>query len=93
MGLRFAEGTRAYLRTLAPGPKKAIRHALQRIAEDPRHHELDLKQLQKVGDHRYYRARVQNHYRIIYSPAADHTYIWRIMHRSEGYDWLDRLDP
>lgn len=93
MGLRFAEGIRAYLRTLAPGPKKDIREALRLIAEDPRNPDLDVKQLQKAGDLRFYRARVRKDYRIIYSPTGEHTYVWRIMHRSEGYDWLERLDP
>ncbi len=92
MTLRFAAGTREYLRTIAPEPRRALRDTLRLIDQDPRHPELDLRMLRKEGPVRFYRARVLA-YRIIYSPRADHTYVWSIQHRSEGYGWLDRLDP
>jgi hypothetical protein len=91
--LRFAAGTRDYLSTLAPGPRKAIRQALRLIQADPRHPDLDLRLLAKQGPTRFFRARVLRHYRIVFSPTARGTFVWRIQHRSEGYDWLDHLDP
>ncbi len=92
MELRYARGTRDYLATLAPAPRKDIRAALRLMAEDPRHSRLDLKQLRKEGSHRFYRVRVRD-YRIIFTPRPGHLYIWRIQHRSEGYAWLERFDP
>ncbi|MEK6974783.1 MAG: type II toxin-antitoxin system RelE/ParE family toxin [Candidatus Thermoplasmatota archaeon] len=92
MALRFAVGTRDLLVTLAPRPRRAIRDALRLLAADPRHPKLDLKQLRKEGSVRFYRARVGD-YRIVFSPLPKHTSVWRIQHRSEGYGWLERLDP
>jgi mRNA-degrading endonuclease RelE of RelBE toxin-antitoxin system len=62
------------------------------MGEDPRHADLDLKQLRKKGVLRFYRARVGD-YRIVFSPRPTHLFVWRIQHRSEGYDWLERFDP
>lgn len=92
MQLRFAAGSREYLATVAPAPRRDLRKALRLIQEDPRHADLDLKQLRKKGATRFYRARVRD-YRIVFTPRPDHTFIWRIQHRSEGYGWLERLDP
>jgi mRNA-degrading endonuclease RelE of RelBE toxin-antitoxin system len=92
MGLRFAEDVQDFVRTLAPGPKRDIRSALRLIAEDPHHPGLDLKLLRKDGPYYFFRARVGD-YRIVFAPVGDVVYIWRIQHRKEGYDWLDRLDP
>lgn len=92
MGLRFAPEVQDFVRTLAPGPKNAIRQATEKVRKDPRHDGLDVKVLVKEGPIRFFRARV-GAYRIIYSVLSDHTYIWRIQHRSEGYAWLERLDP
>lgn len=92
MELRYGRGTKAFLRTLAPKPRQAVREALRLLGEDPRHPGLDLKQLRVESTERLYRARVGT-YRIVYSPRPDHTYVWRIQHRSEGYEWLDRFDP
>lgn len=92
MGLRFAPGVQDFVRTLAPEPKKRIRDALLALREDPRAPGLDVKVLRKEGPHRYFRVRVGD-YRIVYSPRGDHTYIWRVLHRSEGYAWFERLDP
>jgi mRNA-degrading endonuclease RelE of RelBE toxin-antitoxin system len=92
MDLRFAAGSRDYLRTLAPGPRQAIRQALRLLQEDPRNPRLAAKQLRLEARERLFRVRVGD-YRIIYSPRPGTTYIWRIQHRSEGYEWLDRFDP
>lgn len=92
MGLRLAPEAADFVRTLAPGPKQRIREALDAVAMDPRAPGLDVKVLRKDGPQHFFRVRV-GHYRIVYSPRGAHTYVWRITHRSEGYDWLDRLDP
>jgi mRNA-degrading endonuclease RelE of RelBE toxin-antitoxin system len=92
MGLKFSPEVQDFVRTLAPGPKKRLRAALAAIREDPRPSGFDVKVLRKDGPHRYFRVRVGD-YRIVYSPRGDITYVWRIIHRSEGYGWLDRLDP
>lgn len=92
MELRFRKGSRDYIRTLAPEPKKGIRRALRLLSEDVRHPELDVKQLRKRADFLYYRIRVGD-YRIVCSPRGQVVHTWRIMHRSEGYDWLDHFDP
>ena len=92
MGLKFAPDVQDFVRTLAPGPKKRLKTALAAIREDPRPEGHDVKVLRKDGPHRYFRLRVGD-YRIVYSPRGETTYVWRIMHRSEGYEWLERLDP
>ena len=92
MALRFGPGTAAFLATVAPKPRRELRDALRLLAMDPRHDDLDVKQLRKDGEVRFYRLRV-GRYRIVYSPRSKQTYVWRIQHRSEGYDWLDHIDP
>lgn len=92
MGLKFAPEVQDFVRTLAPGPKKAIRKALEAIREDPRAPGHDVKVLRKQGPHRYFRVRVGD-YRIVYAPRGKVTYVWRIVHRSEGDEWIERLDP
>jgi mRNA-degrading endonuclease RelE of RelBE toxin-antitoxin system len=92
MALRSSAGTRDYIRTLAPRPRKEIRAALRLIAEDPRHPKLDLKLLRVKGARRVFRIRVGD-YRIVFTPRPGHTFVLRIIHRSEGYDWLERLFP
>ena len=92
MALKFAAGSLEYLRTLGPRPRKDIRLSLRLIEEDPRHAKLALKLLRSKGPRRIFRARVGD-YRIVFTPRAEHTYVLRVMHRSEGYDWLDRLFP
>jgi mRNA-degrading endonuclease RelE of RelBE toxin-antitoxin system len=92
VGLKFAPGVQEFVSTLAPEPKKRIRAALEAIRQDPRASGLDIKVLRKDGAQRYFRVRV-GEYRIVYAPRGAHTYVWRIMHRSEGYEWFERLDP
>lgn len=92
MGLKFAPEVRDFVRTLAPGPKKRIREALAAIEADPRPPGFEVKVLRKDGAQHYFRVRV-GEYRVVYSPMGRHTYRWRIIHRSAGYDWFDRLDP
>jgi mRNA-degrading endonuclease RelE of RelBE toxin-antitoxin system len=92
MGLRYAPDVQDFVRTLSPRAKKAIREATDLLAKDPYHPNLDIKVLRKQGADRFIRARVAKDYRIVYTPRPGYTYIWRIMHRSEGYDWLEKLD-
>lgn len=92
MSLRLARGTNEYLGTVAPAPRRSLREALRKLEADPRHPGLDIKRLRSEGVAGYYRARVGD-YRVIYSIRGRDTFVWKIMHRSEGYDWLDRLDP
>lgn len=92
MGLRFARGTREYLATLAPAPKRALKDGLLALDADPRPAGHDFRLLRKEGRYLYFRLRV-GEYRVIYSPVAGATYIWRVFHRNEGYAWLDTFDP
>lgn len=92
MGLKFDPEVQDFVRSLAPTPKKRIQEALAAIRDDPRPDGLDVKVLKKHGPERFFRARV-GVYRIIYSRRQKVTYVWRIMHRSEGYGWFERLDP
>lgn len=90
--LRYAPAVQDYIRTLAPDPKRALRGATDLLRIDARHSGLAIKQLRTRGKERFFRVRVGD-YRIVYTPRPDHTYVWRIQHRSEGYGWLERLDP
>ena len=92
MRLRYSQGVQDALRTFPPKVRRDLRAALELIAEDPRHPDLDLKALRKVAPFPFFRARVRQ-YRIIYSVHPGFVYVWRTQHRSEGYDWLDRMDP
>lgn len=92
LGLKFAPEAQDLLLTLAPAPKREIRAALRLIAQDPRHPDLNLKLLRKDGPYYFFRARVGD-YRIIFAPVGDNIFVWRIQHRRDGYDWLERLDP
>lgn len=93
MRLRYAPDVQAFVRILSPAAKKAVREAADLLRKDPFHPKLDVKVLRKSGPERFLRARVARDYRIVYSPRPDRVYVWRILHRSEGYGWLDRLDP
>lgn len=92
MGLKFAPEVQDFVRTLAPMPKKRIQEALAILKDDPRADGLDVKVLKKDGAERFFRVRL-GAYGIVYSRRGSTTFVWRIMHRSEGYAWLDRLDP
>lgn len=92
MGLRLAQETEDFLRVLAPGPKRSLRAALDLLARDPLHKDLDWKALRKKGSTRFYRVRVGD-YRIVYTPRPGTTYVWRVQHRRDGYAWLERFDP
>jgi mRNA-degrading endonuclease RelE of RelBE toxin-antitoxin system len=92
MALTFKPGTLEYLATLAPAVRRDLRKALRILATDARSDKLDLRQLRVTATGRYFRVRV-GRYRIVYTPRAGSTYVARIMHRSEGYAWLEKMDP
>jgi mRNA-degrading endonuclease RelE of RelBE toxin-antitoxin system len=90
MALTYAPGCLGYLRTVGPKPRKALRIALRLLDEDPRHPKLRFKLLRVKAGYRLYRARIGD-YRIVYSPQPDRTFVFRIQHRDEGYEWLEHL--
>ena len=90
MGLEYQPGSRDFLRTLAPAPRKALRQALQLLAKDPYHEGLDWKVLRTRGADRLLRYRVLKRYRIVVLLRGDRRIVWRIFHRDEGYGWLER---
>jgi mRNA-degrading endonuclease RelE of RelBE toxin-antitoxin system len=87
--LRFHPGVQDAIRTLAPATKKAVREALRLLEVDPRHPSLDWKVLRTKGADVFLRVRVGD-YRIICLLRPDAVYVDRVMHRSEGYGWLER---
>lgn len=89
MGLKFDPRAQDAIRTFAPAPKKAIKRAHRLIRDDPYHADLNWKIMDQHGPHRLIRVRVGD-YRIVYLLRPDHKYILRIMHRREGYGWLER---
>lgn len=89
MTLRYHPGVQDMIRTLAPTPKKAIREALRLLASDPRHPKLDWKALRTKGADVFMRIRVGD-YRIVVLVRPEAIYVDRVMHRREGYGWLER---
>jgi mRNA-degrading endonuclease RelE of RelBE toxin-antitoxin system len=79
-----------FFRALAPAPKKALRHALERLREDPsgKKHGLDVKSLEGQHAQGLRRLRVGK-VRVIFAVKGDVIRVTRIMHRPSGYDWLD----
>lgn len=91
MGLTYEPSCVAFLRSLPPGPKKALRKALDILDQDPRAPGLDWKRLEtsKTTD-LLYRLRVGD-YRVAFVLRGRHTRVVRIFHRREGYAWMQRL--
>ena len=90
MGLTFGPVVRAAIAALPAPVKRRIKAALRMIADDPADDRLDLKLLSGRSPESMYRCRVQSH-RIIYAVRPDVTHNMRIMHRRDGYGWLERL--
>lgn len=90
MGLKVDPAAQDAIRTLAPAVKGRVREALRLLAEDPFHSDLDWKVLATHGPDRLVRVRLGD-YRIVYLLRPDHRYVLRVMHRREGYGWLERL--
>jgi len=85
------EGAAEFFRALAPAPKKALRQALDRLREDPsgKKHDLDVRWLEGDRSQGLRRLRVGT-FRVIFAVKGDVIRVTRIMHRSTGYDWLDK---
>lgn len=91
MGLVLDPQVLPFLRSLPPAPKKAIRQALRKLDDDPRHNDLDLKALDvDAPAPAHYRCRVGD-YRIVFAIRGTETRVARIFHRRDGYGWMERL--
>ncbi len=93
MGLKLDPKVQPFLRTLAPGPKRAIREVLAALNADShaRPPGVDVKALDLDLDMaRHYRIRVGD-YRIVFRIEGPDVYVVRAFHRSDGYGWLERL--
>ncbi len=86
------EGAAAFFRSLAPRPRKALRSALEKLREDPtgKKHGLDVKALEGQHAAGLRRLRVGRE-RVIFAVTGNVIRVTRIIHRSEGYDWLRDL--
>ena len=84
----------AVLRSMPPGPRKRLRAALQSLATDPsgRSNGLDVKRLRTPGQPPAFRLRVGD-WRAVWLLRRQSVDVIRILHRSEGYGWLDRRYP
>ncbi len=91
MGLTFAPGVPAFVASLAPAPKKAIRRALDVLKKDARGAPgLNVRRLDGPhGSEPIYRIRV-GEYRIAYGFDGRLVRIVLIFHRRDGYGWLER---
>ena len=90
MGLRLAAEAQAYLRTIPPEPRRRIREAVARLAEDPYADELDIRPVRSLGGGRLYRCRVGS-FRIVFAVVPEGARVLRVFHRRDGYGWLERL--
>ena len=89
MPIRYDPRVQDAIRNLAPEPKKALKAAIRLIAKDPRSADVDWKVLETKGPEIFFRARV-GEYRIIYLVRPGELYVDRVIHRREGYGWLER---
>lgn len=79
------------LRRLAPTIRKQLRAALSRLEDDPfaPGDGLDLKRLElDPAKEPVFRLRV-GRWRIVYVVRGIEVQVMRVMHRDEGYDWLE----
>lgn len=86
------EGATAFFRSLAPGPRRALRAALEKLRADPtgKKHGLDVKALEGKHAAGLHRLRVGRH-RVIFGVTGNVVRVTRIMDRADGYDWLRGL--
>lgn len=81
----------AFLRSMPPVPKKAVRAAIDALRDDPRARGLDWKRLEtSATSDLLYRLRVGD-YRVAYVLRGRDARVVKAFHRAEGYRWLDRL--
>lgn len=82
------------LSQMPPGPKRRMKDALRRLAQDPtgRTVGLDVRELD-VGEAlpRLYRLRVGD-WRAVFAVGPREVIVARIFHRRDGYGWMERLD-
>lgn len=90
MRLLLGADVKAEMAQLPPGPRSALKAALQALSihDGDRPPGLDVKRLR--AGFPVFRARV-GAYRIVYSREGQAHRIHRVFHRSEGYGWLERL--
>lgn len=82
------------LSQMPPAPKRRMKDALRRLAEDPsgRTAGLDVKELDASDElPRLYRLRVGD-WRAVFTVGDSDLIVSRIFHRREGYGWMERLD-
>jgi len=82
------------LSQMPPDPKRRMKEALRRLAEDPtgRTVGLDIKELDVSEEApRLYRVRV-GEWRAVFAVDGREVIVARIFHRRDGYAWMERLD-
>ncbi|HLF16705.1 MAG TPA: type II toxin-antitoxin system RelE/ParE family toxin [Candidatus Thermoplasmatota archaeon] len=90
MGLRYDRPAADFIAAMAPGPKRALRKALDRLARDPLGASgLDVKALRNPLGRPWYRLRVGD-YRVGYEVQGRVVYVVRVFHRRDGYGWMER---
>ena len=91
MRLVYAAVVAAQVADLPPGPRAAVKAALDAL----RHHDgdrppgLDVRRLAHPGTP-HFRIRVGT-YRIVYARSGQAHRVIKVFHRSEGYGWLERM--
>lgn len=88
--LVYEQGVLEELQSFPPGPRAALREALNllRKHDGDRPPGLDVKRLQGATPH--FRVKV-GAYRIVYARHQKAHRVLKVFHRSEGYGWLERL--
>jgi mRNA interferase RelE/StbE len=82
------------LSQMAPSPKRRMKDALRKLADDPtgRTVQLDVKELDvSEALPRLYRLRVGD-WRAVFAVGPREIIVVRIFHRRDGYGWMERLD-
>lgn len=82
------------LRTLSPDPRKRIRDALRTLAEDPRGISTDLdveEPTTQASGPPAFRPRVGD-WRVAFLVRGDEILVIHVFHRSDGYEWMERMD-
>jgi mRNA-degrading endonuclease RelE of RelBE toxin-antitoxin system len=90
MRLLWEQSALAELQALPPGPRSAIRKALEALESDDgdKPEGLDVKRL--VWRTPMFRLRV-GAYRVAFARDGRAHRVLKVFHRSEGYGWLERL--
>ncbi len=81
------------LRSMAPGPKKTMRTALEALRDDPSgtSNGLNVKRLDADPGDTVYRLRV-GPWRAAFSVRPGEILVVRIFHRRDGYGWLADME-